>query len=96
MKATEQYCPVVLLIIIMLYKVVLPLESVVEILKQGFPYVPDTSVGDQQSCFGVQLFLSQSIQGQQGRVFYDLPSAGDTFETKPINPTMIFQSGAQA
>ena len=94
MKAAEQYCPVVLLI--MLYKVVLTFESVVEILKQGFPYVPDTSVGDQQSFFGVQLFLSQSIQGQQDRVFYDLPSAGDTFETKTTNPTMIFQSVTQA
>ena len=94
MTANEQYFPLVLFIT--LYKVVLTFGSVDEILKQGFQYIPDTSVDDQQSCSGVQLFLSQSIQGQQGRVFYDLPSAGGTFETKTTNPTMIFQSVTKA
>ena len=47
--------------------------------------IPGTSADGRQSTSGVQLFLSQLIQEQRGKVFYDLPSAADTGGTEITN-----------
>ena len=76
MKATEQYFPVVLFI--MLYKVILTFESVYEIIKSGRSYkIPSTS---STVCLvilevtGLTLCLVLFLQGNaMSFMYYDIP-----------------------
>ena len=51
-------------------------------LLTGIEHILDTFDDGQQLHFGVQPFLNQSIQEQQGMVLYYLPSVSDNGETK--------------
>ena len=56
--------------------------SLLYILLTGTEHILDTFDGGQQWHSGVLPFLNQSIQEQQGMVFYYLPSVSDNGETK--------------